>query len=163
MNKTTKELIEDFIKMNVINGNIKREDLDTFIFCFLLIMYLEKTVQNTLYETLLNSQKEELKFPELISHLLKEETFTQKLNTFKFIIKETPLWEKDKDFIDICRTVNEQIRNKLFHFNVNEIHYKNLNISQVEVQNKIIEDLILAEQKVKPNNYGENDEARRKI
>ncbi len=135
--------------MNEINGHLAKEELDTFIFCFLLIAYLEKNIQKTLYEALLDSQKEELKYPELIDLLLKEKTFTEKIKIFKFIIERGKSWDDMKDFIKFCDTINFGIRNNLFHFKLNELKYKDLDVSKVETQNEIINDLVAIEGKVK--------------
>ncbi len=153
MNKTTQELIENLKTMNAVSGNFKTEEMDTFTFCFLIIAYLEKVIQKTLYEALLDSQKEELKYPELINLLLKEKTFTQKLDIFEFLVNSLGL-SKDKDFISICRSVNSGIRNNLFHFKLNELEYRGLDVSKAETQNRIIVDLISAESKIKATELG---------
>ncbi|MBU1180292.1 hypothetical protein KJ885_05090 [Patescibacteria group bacterium] len=149
MDKTTQELIENLKTMNEVNGNFTKREVDTFVFCFLLISYLEKAIQKTLYEALLDSQKEELKYSELIDLLLKEKTFTQKLDIFEFLINGSSVWVKDKNFVSLCRRVNSGIRNKLFHFKLNELEYRGMDVSKVENQNKIIADLISAEAKIK--------------
>lgn len=148
MHKTTQEIIENLKEMNEVNGNFKKEDANVFTFCFLLISYLEKVIQKTLFEILLSSQKEELRFPELIDLLLKEKTFTQKIDILEFLINRLGL-NKDRDFVSLCRIVNSGIRNNLFHFKLNELEYRGLDVSKVENQNKIITDLILAESKIK--------------
>ena len=135
--------------MNLINGNFTQREIDTFIFCFLLIGYLEKNIQKTLYEALLESQKNKMKYPELINSLLKEETFGQKIEIFKFIVKHSKSWEHMKDFVNFCETINYGIRNKLFHFKLNELEYSKSDVSKVETQNRIITDLINAEIKAK--------------
>lgn len=151
MDKSTQELVENLKAINEISGNFTKGEVDTFVFCFLLISYLEKVVQKTLQEAILDSQKDELKYPELIDILLKEKTFMQKLDVFEFLVKGSDAWEEDKDFITLCRSVNNGIRNNLFHFKLNELEYRGMDISKVENQNKIIEELLLAEAKIKNN------------
>lgn len=73
----------------------------------------------------------------------------QKLDVFEFLVRGSDAWEKDKDFITLCRSVNNGIRNNLFHFKLNELEYRGMDISKVENQNKILEELISAEAKIK--------------
>jgi hypothetical protein len=149
MNKPTQELIENLIKMNEVNGNLSRSEVDTFIFCFLLILYLEKIIEKSLCEALLDALKSEAKDPELVNLLIKERYFGEKIEIFERTIEGSTLWERSKDFISICKNVNYDIRNNLFHFKLNELKYRNSNVSNTEIQNKIITDLISAEAKIK--------------
>ena len=146
---TTQEIIENLKKMNLINGNFTQEEIDTFIFCFLLTGYLEKNIQKTLYEALLESQKSDVKYPALVDLLLKEDTFGQKIDIFKFVIKQSTSWEHLKDFIKFCERINYGIRNNLFHFKLNELKYNDLDVSKVETQNEMMLDLLEAEVKAK--------------
>ncbi len=147
--KDTKKLIEDLKMVNERNNNFLKKEIDTFTFCFLIIGYLEKNIQGTLYETILDSQKPELKYPELIDLLLKEKTFGQKIEIFEFATKKSKSWENIKDFIIFCKNINYGIRNSLFHFKINELRYKNLDVSKLETQNKIMTDLLSAEIKLR--------------
>lgn len=55
MDKSTQELVENLKAINEISGNFTKGEVDTFVFCFLLISYLEKVVQKTLQEAILDS------------------------------------------------------------------------------------------------------------
>ena len=145
----TQEIIENLKKMNLITGNFTQAEIDTFIFSFLLIGYLEKNIQKTIYEALLESQRSEAKYPALVDLLLKEDTFGQKIDIFRFVIKQTKSWEHMKDFINFCERINYGIRNSLFHFKLNELKYNDLDVSKVETQNEIMLDLVRAEVKAK--------------
>ncbi len=147
MNKTTQELIDILVKMNEKNGNFKKEDVSTFTLCLLLISYLENGIQDTLFELLLDSQKDEAKFPDLIDLLLKEKTFTQKIDILEFLTNRLNL-EQDRDMITFYRKINSGMRNPLFHFKLDEIKYDKANVSSQEVQNRIFNDLLSAESKV---------------
>jgi len=149
MSYTTQKIIENLKAMNIMNNNFTEKEIDTFIFCFLLIGYLEKNIQTTIYYALLQSQKNKAKYPALIDLLLKEDTFGQKIDIFKFVIKQTKSWEHMKDFIKFCERINYGIRNSLFHFKLNELKYNDLDVSKVETQNKIMFDLVRAEVKAK--------------
>jgi len=149
LNDSTEELIRKLRLMTQVNGSISEKETNTFIFCFLLIGYLEKAIEKTLYEVFLENLKPEARSPGLIELIFKEQTFGQKIAVFKFIVKDTPHWEKDKDFIKLCIRVNQGIRNNLFHFKLKELNYKDLDVADTETQNLIINDLIAAEFKVK--------------
>jgi len=147
--ETTKELIEQLQTINQERSFINKEEVDTFIFCFLLVGYLEKAIQNCIYDALLKSQKPEIRYPELIDYLLKERTFGEKINIFKFVMKKSKSWENIKGFIDFCESINYGIRNSLFHFKLNELKYNELDVSKIETQNIMMNDLISKSDKVK--------------
>ncbi len=151
MHKTTKELIETLKKINESGNILSKQEVDIFLFCFLLIAYLEKNIQKSLYKVLLDSQKNKLKYPELIDLLLKEKTFWQKIKILRFILKKNKNWKDMEKFVKFCETINLGIRNNLFHFKLTELNYKGLDVSDIKTQNKIIKDLIVAESKLKNN------------
>ncbi len=151
LNDSTEELIRKLRLMTQVNGSIDEKEANTFIFCFLLIGYLEKAIEKTLYEGFLDNLKPEARSPEIIDLIFKEQTFGQKIDVFEFMMKDSPHWEKDKDLIKLCKTINYGIRNSLFHFKLRELKYKDLDVADVKTQNLIINDLIAAESKIKEN------------
>lgn len=141
--ETTHDFIDYLFKISKDSWKLSKEELESFILCFLLIGFLEKTIQKTLYETILNSQEQKSKFPELVDYLLKERTFTEKINIFEFIINKTGTKEDKKnmeEFFSFCRQINSGIRNNLFHFKINELYYKGKNIIDIETQKKLLND-----------------------
>ncbi len=143
--KTTKDFIEFFKEINQDSKNFSKEELDVFIFCFLLIGYLEKMIEKTLYTVLLKSQLPELRYPGLINFVTKEMTFGTKINIFEFTIKGCgeDFREDFKKFIKFYREINYGIRNNLFHFKIDELKYKNQDVRKIEIQAKIMKDFNL--------------------
>lgn len=147
---TTKVFIEHLKGANQLANNFSKEESDVFIFCFLLIGFLEKAIEATLYDSLLASQIPKFKHPKLINLITKEMTFGTKIDVFEFIIKEGKKedWENHKKFIKFCREINYGIRNNLFHFKIAELKYRNEDVRKIEIQVKIIRDFVLIQKKL---------------
>ena len=153
-----KNFIERLESMNERAKYFTKKESEVFTFCFFLIGFLEKTIEEVLRDTLLETQKLESKYPKLIDYLMKERTFRDKIKILRFIMKrgKKKTYESSKGFIAFCETVNQGIRNNLFHFKIDELEYKGMNVSETKTQVKIMRDFDLILDKI--IKYNENND-----
>jgi len=136
-----------FEEIQKISG-ISEEKYKNFSFCILLIFWVESTLKKLLTTLLLNAFRPEKQYPELINLIFNETTFISKIKIIEFIINANPKYkETHKDFFSFCKALNET-RNQIFHNKLDDATYKNLSISDIKTQRKMLKDLIEARLKM---------------
>jgi|YelNatPaOPRAMG01_1025707.scaffolds.fasta_scaffold31223_3 hypothetical protein len=136
-------LMEETEKLLVISGldNEKQKDI---LFCIYWIFFMEISLKEILKELLLDALKLDMKHPQLINLIFEETTFISKIKITEFIINFNPQYKKDyAEFFSFCRALNDT-RNQIFHVKLENIKYKDLPISDINTQRKIIRDFINA-------------------
>lgn len=143
----TDEMIKKVQEMSGIND----KEYKDFSFCILLIFWTESTLKKVLEELLLNSQKPEKQYPELINLIFNETAFSSKIKITEFIINVNPKYKEEyKDFFSYCRELN-QVRNQIFHTKLESIKYRGSLISDIKTQRRMLTDLIQARLKMGVN------------
>jgi len=145
--RTMGELLGALKKISTKAETFSENEIDTFIFCFLLIGYIEKGMEKSTKEILLLTQRPEIQKPELIDLIIKEKTFSQKIDLAEFLMKDANIFTQWDDWIDFCRRVNQGIRNNLFHFKLDKLQYRGMDVLKIETKNKMLIDLVNAEKK----------------
>jgi O-succinylbenzoate synthase len=133
-------LFQEIKRMSVI----EEEKYKDFSFAILLIFWTESMLKGILSNLLLEALRPDKKYPDLINLIFDETTFISKIKITEFVINVKPDYKENfKDFFSFCRSLNDT-RNQIFHAKLENITYRNSNISDINTQKKTIEDLINA-------------------
>lgn len=138
-------------KISIKAKTFSENEIDTFFFCFFLIGYLERGIEKSTKQILLLAQRPELQKPELVDLIIKEKTFNQKIDLAEFLMRDANIFIQWRDWISFCRCVNEGIRNNLFHFKLDKLKYKEMDVLKIETKNRMLIDLVNAEKKAGKN------------
>lgn len=141
--------LEENKLIKIVKGysNITGQKNKDMLFSVYLIVWIESVLKKVLEETLLDSQKLELKHPKLVSLIFEETTFTAKINIMEGIFRGSKRYKDFKKLFSYCREINN-VRNQIFHIKLENLTYKGKSISNTETKRKMLKDLIKARMKM---------------
>ncbi len=124
--------------------NLGDQEVNAFLFGSFLVIGLESLMEGPTVENLAKGMIESFHRPDLFHLIFKRLDFTGKIEVFqKSFEYNAALLEKYKPLISLCRTVNQEIRNKMFHNKINEAQYKGGLLTELETRRKLTRDFVI--------------------
>lgn len=143
IDKLSKSNDQDLIEIMRRSTLLSETEVHTLLFASLLITTLEQMMEYVTVKNLTDGMRSEFMRPDLFHFIFGKLSFTDKVSVFEESVRHHPTFKaRYREIIAFCRTINSQVRNKVFHNRIAEADYKGNKLTALTTRQRLTADLV---------------------